>query len=118
MYASDSYIEVRYKETDRMGIVHHSNYYVWFEVARTDFLRSIGWDYKQLEEQGILFPVIETRCFYKSPCHYSDKLIVKTWIKKIKGIRITFEYKIIREIDYTVAAEGETVHAFVDSNLK
>lgn len=118
MYTSESHIEVRYKETDRMGIVYHSNYYVWFDVGRTDFLRSVGWDYKDLEEDGILFPVIETRCFYKLPSHYSDKLIVRTCIEKIKGIRITFKYKIIRETDSAVIAEGNTVHAFADQNLK
>ena len=65
MISIDSKLQVRYKETDQMGVVHHSNYYTWFEVGRTDFIRQIGLSYKDMEKMGLMLPVLETHCTYK-----------------------------------------------------
>ena len=69
-------LRVRYAETDRMGVVYHANYLVWFEVGRTDLLRGLGWTYREMEESGVMLPVIEAHCEYRRPARYDDPLIV------------------------------------------
>ncbi len=118
MKESLSEIRVRYQETDQMGVVYHGNYFTWFEVGRTDFLRKIGYTYKGMEKKNVMLPVIEVQCNYKEPAKYDDEIIIKTKIKNIKGIRITFEYSLIRKSDKCLIATGITIHAFVDNNLK
>ena len=70
-------VRVRYEETDRMGVVYHSNYFVWFEVSRTDLLRNNGWTYREMEADGIQLPVIEAHCEYRKPAKYDDQLVVE-----------------------------------------
>lgn len=111
-------IRVRYNETDRMGIVYHANYYVWFEIGRTEFMKDIGINYRSLEEGGILLPLVETHCYYKLPAKYDDVVLIKTKLSEFKGIRISFEYEIIRKCDNALLAVGKTVQAFVNSELK
>lgn len=113
-----SEIRVRYQETDQMGVVYHGNYFTWFEVGRTDLLRKMGYTYKHLENENIMLPVIEVACNYKEPAKYDDEIIVESKVKEIKGIRISFEYTIIRKSDERLLATGTTTHAFVDTNLK
>lgn len=111
-------IKVRYNETDQMGVVYHGNYFTWFDIGRTGFLRSIGLPYDQLEDDGVLLPVIEANCKYKKPAKYGDELIIIAELAKLKGIRIQFDYEIYRKKDNTLLAEGYTLHAFVDKELK
>ena len=118
MISIDSKLQVRYKETDQMGVVHHSNYYTWFEVGRTDFIRQIGLSYKDMEKMGLMLPVLETHCTYKHGAKYDDLLIIRTKISEFKGVRLTLVYDVIREEDSMILAQGSTVHAFTDSNLK
>ncbi|NLY44195.1 MAG: acyl-CoA thioesterase [Clostridiaceae bacterium] len=118
MYVNETRLRVRYAETDQMGIVHHSNYYVWFEVGRTEFFNQTGMSYGNIEKQGILLPLIESSCSYKEPARYEDEIIVRTWIEKLGAVRITFCYEIIREKDGKLLASGKTVHAFVNADLK
>ena len=96
-----------------MGVVYHSNYFVYFEVARTDFLENYGLKYKYMEDIDIMLPVIEVNCKYKISAKYADKLIIKTKIGKLSPVKIMFEYKIFRESDGALLAEGFTDHAFV-----
>ncbi len=118
MYTNDAELKVRYAETDQMGVVYHGNYYTWFEVGRTGFFNSLGYSYKNLEDDGIILPVIESSCKYIHPAKYYDDIIVRTSLLKLKGVRLTFNYQIIRKSDGKLLAEGKTVHAFVDKNLK
>ena len=118
MISIDSKLQVRYKETDQMGVVHHSNYYTWFEVGRTDFIKQIGLSYKDMEKMGLMLPVLETHCTYKHGAKYDDLLIIRTKISEFKGVRLTLVYDVIREEDCMILAQGSTVHAFTDSNLK
>lgn len=111
-------IRVRYKETDQMGVVHHSNYYTWFEVARTEFMRSADMNYRQMEEKGIMLPLLETHCSYLRGAKYDDLVTIRTWISKFAGIRLTMEYEVIRDEDGVILAKGSTVHAFTDDELK
>ena len=118
MKAAEVKIRVRYKETDKMGVVHHSNYYIWFEVARTEFMRGAGMNYRQMEEKGIMLPILETHCYYLRGAKFDDLITVRTWVSKYAGIRLTMEYEVIRDEDGALLAKGSTVHAFTDSNLK
>jgi len=108
-------IRVRYAETDKMGIVHHSNYYVWFELGRSDYCRNRGFSYLEMEEKdNLLMVVAESYCRYKSPAFYEDLLTVKTRIEKMKSRGIEFVYQILRPSDMTIIAEGKTTHIITD----
>jgi acyl-CoA thioester hydrolase len=109
-------IRVRYAETDKMGVVYHANYFMWFEIGRCELLRSIGRTYRELEASGIGLPVIEAHCEYKSPAHYDDELQVQTWGKLISPARVEFAYEITRPADGKVNAVGRTVHAVVNKS--
>jgi acyl-CoA thioester hydrolase len=107
-------LRVRYAETDKMGVVYYANYLVWFEVARTDLLRSLGWTYREMEVAGVSLPVIEAHCDYKRPARYDDEIEVRTEGQMLSAVRIRFNYTVIRREDGVVAAAGHTVHAAVD----
>lgn len=114
----DTKFRVRYKETDQMGIVHHTNYYTWFEAGRTEFMRELGLSYRQMEEKGFMLPLLETHCTYKRGARYDDLVIIRTRMTEFIRARITMEYQVIREEDQVLLAEGKTVHAITDSQLK
>lgn len=116
MYKWDAQIRVIYRDTDQMGIAYYGNYYAWFEIGRNEFVRSLGISYKGLEEQGVILPVIQSRCTYKMPAKYDDLILVRTGISDLTGVRITFVYDIIRKEDDTLLAQGSTAHAFADIN--
>ncbi|MFO7294968.1 MAG: thioesterase family protein [Caldicoprobacter sp.] len=118
MIVVDTKIRVRYKETDKMGVVHHSNYYTWFEIGRSEYMRARGMTYRSMEEKGLMLPVIEARCFYKQPAKYDDVIVIRTHMADFKGVRLKMEYEVIREEDGVLLAKGYTVHAITDANLK
>lgn len=118
MYTNDATIRVRYGETDQMGVVYHGNYYTWFEVGRSEFFNSLGYTYKTLEEEGIILPVTEGSCKYIKPAKYYDEIIIRTKVDALKGVRIVFDYEIIRKKDNVLLAKGKTTHAFVNKELK
>jgi acyl-CoA thioester hydrolase len=106
----------RYYETDQMGIIHHSNYYRYFEVARTDYLKNlIGMTYKDIEEQGVRMPLVDNSCKYKTPALYDDELTISTVIREMTVARIVFDYEIIRESDGAFIAQGHTTHALTNA---
>jgi acyl-CoA thioester hydrolase len=112
-------VRVRYAETDRMGIVHHSNYLVWFELARSEFCRARGFSYLDMEEKDdALLVVAEARCRYKSPSFYEDLLTVRIRVSEVRSRSITFAYQIVRKSDDVTIAEGETLHIVTDSAKK
>ncbi|MGE0615151.1 MAG: acyl-CoA thioesterase [Bacteriovoracia bacterium] len=91
-----SAIRVRYAETDQMAVAHHSQYLLWLEVARTDFLREQGFRYRDLEARGILMSVIELGCRFRRPARYDDELTIVSWISELKRLKIRFDYEIWR----------------------
>jgi len=113
-----SILTVRYAETDQMGIVHHSNYAVWFEVGRTDFLKNAGLSYSSIEAQGILFPLYEMNCKFIAPAKYEDELAVLTSIKSISRVRLSFSYQVLNTNTEKLLATGETMHAWTDKAFK
>lgn len=106
-------ITARYAETDMMGIIHHSVYAVWFEAARTEFIKMTGTRYSELEKQGIMLPLSSIYCRYFLPVHYEDEVIIETRLEKLSAARIDFAYRVIR--DGKIMAEGKTEHGFVNS---
>jgi len=109
-------LRVRYAETDKMGVVYHANYLVWFEIGRTEFCRARGFSYRDMEENENAFLVVaESYCRYKAPAYYDDVLVVRTHITELRRRSLRFGYEIVREPDGTVIAEGETGHVVTDS---
>ena len=108
---------VRYQETDKMGIVYYANYLVWFEMVRTEFFRSRGIDYRELEnEHKIFVPVVESHCRYKVPLRYDDIVTVTTDITEINERYIVFDYEVKNGDILTTT--GSTKHVFVDKKGK
>ena len=116
MYKNNTNITVRYVETDQMGIVHHSNYYVYFELAREDLISQVGISYKDMEDLGIMMPIVETQCRYIEGAKYMDKLIVQTSIEELSPAKVIINYEVIREADNKVISNGKTIQAFVDGH--
>lgn len=116
VYKSITKITVRYAETDQMGIVHHSNYYVYFEAAREDFIEGASVRYKDMEDAGVMMPIVETQCKYFEGAKYADKLIVETMLEELSPAKVALQYNVIREADGKLLAKGKTVQAFVDKN--
>ena len=114
MPSSVTTLRVRYAETDKMGVVYYANYLVWFEVARADLLRSLGWTYREMESAGVSLPVIEAHCNYQRPARYDDEIEVRTEGQMLSAVRMQFNYTVVRRGDGVVAAAGHTVHAAVD----
>jgi acyl-CoA thioester hydrolase len=111
---SSSRIRVRYAETDKMGVVYYANYMVWFEVGRTDLLRSSGWSYREMEVEGFSLPVVEAHCAYRQPARYDDELDIRTRGQMLSPVRVRFEYDVVRAADDRLLAHGHTVHASLD----
>ena len=104
---------VRYSETDKMGYVYYGNYAAYFEVARVEMLRSMGISYKQLEEDGVMLPVLEYKIKYYKPAFYDDELSIRIVIDKIPGVRIHFSYQTYNS-ERVLLNEAETTLVFVD----
>lgn len=90
-------IEARYQETDKMGVIYHGNYATWFEVARTDYIRKLGFSYASMEEQGVISPVVDLKVQYKKSIYYPEKVTVKTWVEKYSRLRSTYCYEVYNE---------------------
>lgn len=118
MPSSVSTLRVRYAETDKMGVVYYANYLVWFEVARADLLRSLGWSYREMELAGISLPVIEAHCEYLRPARYDDEIEVRAEGRLLSPVRMEFQYQVVKIQDQTIAASGSTVHAALDPSGK
>lgn len=105
-------LRVRYQETDQMGVVYYANYFVWFEVGRTEFFRKLSMPYSEFEKNSLFLPVIKAYCEYKSPARYDDEITVVTRMEELQEVRIAFQYNIFR--DRELLATGTTEHAFVN----
>mgnify|MGYP002625216643 CR=1 FL=1 len=108
---------VQYYETDKMGITHHSNYIRWMEEARDDFLRQIGWDYAQLESEGIISPVVAVSCKYKHSTTFADTIAITVGIEKYTGIKLCLKYDMTNEKGETVCT-GTSEHCFINEGGK
>lgn len=114
MLSGEITIRVRYAETDRMGLLHHANYLVYFEQGRTELLRAQGLAYKDLEDQGYLLVLTKVDVRYRSPARYDDQITLRTTVERTTAVRIDHRYEMIR--DGVVLAEGTSTLACVDRN--
>ncbi len=108
-------ITVRYAETDCMGVVHHATYPIWYEIARTDYIKAVGMSYSDMEKGGVMLPVTGISCKYKFPAKYDDVLLITARITRLTPARIEFAYSVTKKGDTAVLAEGTSSHGFVDS---
>lgn len=115
---SKTKLTVRYAETDQMSIVHHSNYPVWYEAGRTDFIKAMGMSYSEIEANGILFPLLELHCKYIQAARYEDAVIIETSLTKLTMVKAEFSYKVYRESDGMLLNTGSTVHGMVTKELR
>ena len=113
MYNNEMKIRVRYAETDQMGFVYYGNYATYFEVARVEMLRSLGFTYKKLEEEGVILPVLEFTIKYIRPAYYDDLLSIKTTIRELPSARIRFFYETFNEKNELINT-AETTLVFVN----
>lgn len=109
-------IRVRYAETDRMGLLHHANYFVYFEMGRTELLRMRGLSYKDLEDAGHLLVIVDLGCKFKKPAFYDDLLTLKTIVERVTHVKIVHRYELFR--DGVLLAEGGSTLACVDRDGK
>ncbi len=109
---------VNYYETDRMGIVHHSNYIRWMEEARIALLAAIGMPYDKLEEAGVLIPVLSASCEYRKSFQFGDTFQIRVYPLKFNGIKMSLGYQIYNKATGELHSEGETGHCFLGENMK
>ena len=108
MKVHETQIRVRYQETDNMGVVYYGNYFVWFEVARTEYLRSHGLVYKDLETKGMYLMVASASCQYKASAKYDDIVKIHSWVPEVKNSSMKFGYKLF--VGDKLIATGESTH--------
>ena len=119
MIVGETKLRVRYAETDKMGVVYHSNFVIWFEVGRVELLRQLGFQYSEMEaEDNCHIPVVDLRVRYKSPALYDDEIVVRTQIKNVRSSLLHFSYEVFRKADHTLLATGETMHIIVNNKLE
>jgi len=116
---AEARLRVRYAETDQMGVVYHANYLIWFEVGRVELIRSLGLEYKRLEEDfGCMIAVVEARARYRSPARYDDEIAIRTSISAMRGPVLKMRYHVLRAGEERVLCEGETTHVVVGRDMK
>ncbi len=116
---AETQIRVRYAETDRMGRVYQANYFVWFEVGRTEMFRQFaGQAYREVEEQGLFLPATECHCNYYAAADYDDLLTIRAWVAELGKVRVRIEYEIVNTDSGVRIASGHTIHAFTSKEGK
>lgn len=119
MELNNKYIhKVQYYETDRMAIVHHSNYIRWFEEARLDYMKNNGVDYASIENKGVFMPVINVNCEYKYSAKFGDWAVIETNLTKYNGIVMEFSYVAYLQDTDVVLVRGNSKHCFIDENTR
>ena len=113
MFTHETALRVRYGETDQMGYVYYGDYAEYFEVGRVEALRSLGFPYKRLEEEGVMLPVHDMHVKYHRPAHYDDLLTLRTGIKEMPSVRMVFGYELFNEVG-TLLCEAQVTLVFVD----
>ncbi|WP_055443550.1 acyl-CoA thioesterase [Lacinutrix himadriensis] len=117
MKENEIFIRIRYGETDQMGVVHHGNYALYLEMGRTEWLRTFGISYSQMEKEGVMLPVISMSLNYKKSAHYDAIIKVKTQLKKTPAVKIEFEYEITNEAG-EILVQANTVLAFINMKTR
>jgi acyl-CoA thioester hydrolase len=112
---AEATIRVRYAETDQMGVVYYGNYFTWFEVARVEMCRQLGFEYKQMEIEDDSFIVVaEAQCRYKRPARFDDVLVIRTRVTESQRRTVRFSYEVLNQESGELIATGETLHVICD----
>lgn len=109
---------VLYYETDQMAIVHHSNYIRWFEEARMDYMKQSGLDYRDVERDGVLMPVVRVDCRYRRSALYGDPIRIETRLTGFNGVRVTYAYRVCHAETGVLLADGTSEHCFIDAHSR
>ncbi|AZB43065.1 acyl-CoA thioesterase [Bacillus sp. FJAT-42376] len=112
MFTSKTEVEVRYAETDQMGIVYHANYLVWMEIGRTKLIEDLGFSYASMEEEGVLSPVIDLTIEYKKPLKYGQKAVIHTSVLEYSGVKVVYGYEMYTP-DGELAVKAASSHVCV-----
>lgn len=116
MFTTETQVRVRYAETDQMGVVYHSNYFPYFESARAESIRQLGFTYADMEKLGVIMPVIDVHCRYLRPAKYDDLLTIKTILKELPAHhKIEFHHEVFNEKDELLAV-GKIILYFMEAN--
>lgn len=116
---NETRLRVRYAETDQMGVVYHSNHLIWFEVGRVEFMRQMGFSYRDMEhDENRYIAVAEVKCRYRAPVFYDEEVMVRTWLKNVREKVVVFQYELVRVENGALLAEGETTHVVTDGKMK
>jgi acyl-CoA thioester hydrolase len=116
---NETRLRVRYAETDQMGVVYHSNHFIWFEIGRVELLRQLGFSYRDMESKDDRFiAVAEAKCRYRAPVRYDEEIVVRTEMLNVRDSVVHFAYELRRLDDGTLLAEGETTHIVTDAEMK
>ncbi len=117
--SGETRLRVRYAETDKMGVVYHSNFLIWMEVGRVELLRQMGFEYRNMErEDNCHIPVVDLHVRYKAPALYDDEILVRTRLTNARRSLLEFRYQVLREAGEVLLAEGKTTHIIVDDKLQ
>lgn len=115
---SESRVRVRYKETDQMGIAHHANYIVWFEIGRTDYCRAAGFPYAGIEARGRILVVTDVSCRYRIPYRYDDEVVIRTSVAESASRMMKFAYELRDATGEKLHANGFSSHVWVDRETR
>jgi acyl-CoA thioester hydrolase len=114
----ESRLRVRYKETDQMGIAHHANYIVWFEIGRTDLCRATGFPYNEIEARGFILVVTDMQCRYRVPYRYDSEVVIRTTVAELASRSIRFSYELYDASGETLHANGTSSHLWLDEKTR
>jgi acyl-CoA thioester hydrolase len=114
----ESRLRVRYKDTDQMGIAHHANYIVWFEIGRTDLCRATGFPYNEIESRGFILVVTDFQCRYRIPYRYDDEVVIRTTVADLASRSIKFAYELFDASGATRHANGTSSHLWLDEKTR
>ena len=114
----DSRTRVRYKDTDQMGIAHHSNYIVWFEIGRTDLCRETGFPYSEIERRGFLLVVTEVGCRFRIPFRYDEEIVIRTTVEQAASRAMRFSYELLNSSGEVQHATGFSAHMWLDRETR
>jgi len=114
----ESRVRVRYKETDQMGIAHHSNYLVWFEIGRTDLCRATGFPYNEIEARGFILVVTEIGCRYRTPFRYDEEVLIRTSVAEVASRQMKFAYELYDAAGASLHATGFSAHLWLDRETR
>ena len=117
-HTSETRFRVRYAETDKMGVVYYANYFIWMEVGRTDYCKTVGFSYRDMEKDDANMAVADATCRYIAPARYDDEILVRTSIERLSRRLVTFAYSISNAVTGQLLAEGKTVHITVSKDGK